>query len=112
MIFINIVIIIVLCKLSKDGYDALFASQGMKMMLKICGVAQQVINKILFVPLMIILISIPICSKDYSLTKPNDTSGSLPASSDVLRSYYYGGYECWNISHIILTAICLLFALA
>lgn len=26
VIFINFVIIIVLCKLSKDGYDALFAS--------------------------------------------------------------------------------------
>ena len=112
MIFINIVVIIVLCKLSKDGYDALFASQGMKMMLKICGVAQLVMNKILLIPLMIILISIPICSKDYLLTKPNDTSGSHIGTSDVFRSYYYGGYECWNISHIILTAICLLFALA
>ena len=39
LILINFVIIAVLCKLSKDGYDALFASNGMKMMLKICGVA-------------------------------------------------------------------------
>jgi len=40
IMFINFVLIIVLCKFSKDGYDALFASQAMKMMLKICGVAQ------------------------------------------------------------------------
>jgi hypothetical protein len=61
---------------------------------------------------MIILISIPICSKDYSATKPNAPPGSLPDTSDVFRTYYYGGYECWTISHIILTAICLAFALA
>lgn len=71
-----------------------------------------VMIKVLFLPLMIILISVTICSKDYSVTKPNAPPGSLPLTSEVFRSYYYGGYECWNIPHIVLTAICILFALA
>jgi len=71
-----------------------------------------VMIKVLFLPLMIILISIPICSKDYAAVKPNATPGSLPKTSDVFRSYYYGGYECWTIPHIVLTAISILFAVA
>ena len=70
IILLNFLLIAILCRISKDGYDALFASQAMKMMLKICGVAQLVIMKVLFLPLMIILISVPICSKDYSQTQP------------------------------------------
>lgn len=35
---INLIIITVLCKYAKDGYDALFASPLTKMLLKICGV--------------------------------------------------------------------------
>jgi len=38
IIFINLLMIFFLCKYAKDGYDALFASQVTKMLLKICGI--------------------------------------------------------------------------
>jgi hypothetical protein len=74
IIFLNVSIIAILCRYAKDGYDALFASQLTKMMLKICGVAQMIVIKVLFLPLMIILISILICTQDLSLAYPNDPS--------------------------------------
>ncbi len=71
-----------------------------------------VMIKVLFLPLMIILISVTICSKEYAESKPNAPAGSLPKLSEEFRNYYYGGNECWTIPHIVLTAICILFAIA
>lgn len=108
IIVLNFIVIAILCRYSKDGYDALFSSQLTKMMLKVCGVAQIVFLKVLFLPLMIILISIVICSEDLSLTKPNGILSSNSATGP--RSYYYGGFVCWTIPHIVLTAFCMVFA--
>ena len=38
IIAVNFVIVVILCKYARDGYDALFASPLTKMMLKACGV--------------------------------------------------------------------------
>lgn len=38
IILVNFLIIAFLCKYAKDGYDALFASPFIKMMIKCCGV--------------------------------------------------------------------------
>ena len=72
LIVINFLIVAILCKFAKDGYDALFSTPLTKLMLKICGVIQIVFQKILFLPLIMILISVVICSKDTSITKPNN----------------------------------------
>ncbi len=39
IIALNFILVATLCRFSKDGYDALFASQLTKLMLKICGIA-------------------------------------------------------------------------
>lgn len=80
IIFVNLAIIAILCKYAKDGYDALFASQLTKMMLKVCGVAQMIIIKVLFLPLMIILISMAICTKDYAQSHPNNSQAQVQAA--------------------------------
>ena len=111
VIFINILLVAILCKYAKDGYDALFASQLTKMLLKICGVAQMVILKVLFLPLMIVLISVAICTKDVNLAHPNAPQmASSQLELEKLHQYYYGGYECWTIPHIVLTAFSIIFA--
>jgi len=109
LITINFLLIFFLCKYARDGYDALFSSPLTKMMLKVCGVVQIVMLKILFLPLLMILISVVICTKDVTQALPNQPGKSN--TSAVFLSYYYGGYQCWSIPHIILTIICIFFAL-
>ena len=60
----NFVQIAILCKYAKDGYDALFSTALTKLMLKICGVIQTIFLKVIFLPLLMILVSILICTTD------------------------------------------------
>ena len=80
LISVNFVIMITMCKYAKDGYDALFASPLTKLLLKCCGVIQLIFVKILALPLLMILISILICTTDESLASPNSITGSVSAS--------------------------------
>lgn len=115
IIAINFFVVACLCKYAKDGYDALFASSLTKMMIKACGVAQAIFIQILFLPLLIILLSILICTKDVALAKPNQPEAIAAPSAetnDVFLQYYFGGYQCWTIPHIVLSIICVFFAVS
>lgn len=70
IIAINLIMVGILCKYAKDGYDALFASSVMKYAIKICGVIQMSFVKIFTLPLLMILVSIPICTTDRSQVNP------------------------------------------
>ena len=71
IIVVNLVIVVILCKYAKDGYDALFASSVMKYAIKICGCVQMSFVKIFTLPLLMILVSIPICTTDKSQVLPS-----------------------------------------
>jgi hypothetical protein len=115
IIALNFILIGTLCRYAKDGYDALFASPFIKMMLKACGVIQIIFVKVLALPLIMVLSSVAICTPDQTVAKPNQDPATFapldPSQGAKTYSYYYGGYQCWSIPHIVLTAVCLLFAL-
>lgn len=71
IIAFNFMLVAFLCRYARDGYDALFASPFTKMMLKACGVVQVVFLKVLFLPLLMILVSIVICTTDPTLANTN-----------------------------------------
>ena len=110
IITLNLLTVTLLCKYSKDGYDALFASSAVKLLLKGCGVVQMSFVKIVMLPLLMLLISIPICTNERSLVIPPQPED--PNAANLMFSYYYGGYQCWTIPHIVLTIFCLSFATA
>lgn len=70
IISVNLLTVGILCLLAKDGHDALFAGGGMKLALKCCGFVQMTVLKIVLLPLLMLLISIPICTSDRSLVIP------------------------------------------
>lgn len=92
IIAVNFLVVAILCKYAKDGYDALFASPLTKMLLKACGIIQIVFLKVLFLPLLMILVSIVICTKDLTQAKPNDPLHASTAPAGSFLHYYYGGY--------------------
>ena len=90
IITLNLLTVALLCKYSKDGYDALFASSAMKLFLKGCGVVQMGFVKVLMLPLLMLLISVPICTNDRTLVNPPQPPD--PNGGTTMFNYYYGGY--------------------